>query len=541
MKKSRSIRFLLLTALAGAFSLVLAFTLIYANVTQREHMEDYSRKYVHGLQKSYFDALNTMMVTGTINNQAMLRQRAMEPEAVLDVRVVRSDKLNALYGPGADYQQNPSAEELQALKGERVELLSENARGRVFTLIEPVIAMENYQGVNCLLCHQANEGDVLGAIRVDYSLAESDERLNGQLLVSGGVQVLIFLLAFIATAWVLARLVTSRLRQLHDRMETIATNSDLTIRLDDSRRDEIGYVAHAFNHMVGKINSSMHRVMDNAARVHEAAQQIAGKAETTVREVVAQKDNTDQVASATTEMAASAVEVRENAVHTSRKSQDTAEAASNGERLARTAVNGIEQLNAEVQDGAQRIAELDQRTSAMSTMLTEIANIAEQTNLLALNAAIEAARAGESGRGFSVVADEVRALASRTQVSTEEIRQTINSLKGEVADCVSTMQHASGLASEQVAGMLRVESELQTIASAVREITQLNQQMENAADEQSKVSEAVSGNLAGISQSAEHTSDDAQETARIAAELRSLADELRSTINQFQLGDEGQG
>jgi len=535
MKKNRSIRFLLLAALASAFTLVLAFTLLYANHSQRAHMEDYTRKYVEGLQKSYFDALNTMMVTGTIANQPLLRERTMAPPAVLDVRVVRSDKLNALYGPGADYQRNRSPEEMQALQGERVERYSMNDSGRVFTLLEPIVAMADYQGVNCLLCHQANEGDILGAIRVDYSLAESDARLNTQLVTSASVQILIFLLAFAGTAVVLGRLVTARLRQLHDRMESIASNSDLTIRLDDSRNDEIGSVARAFNRMVGKINASMHLVVDNAGRVQQAAEQIAHKADTTVREVMAQKDNTDQVASATTEMAASAVEVRENAVNTSRKSLDTTNAASNGEQLARKAVQGIEQLNAEVQEGARRIAELDQRTSAMNEMLTVIATIADQTNLLALNAAIEAARAGEAGRGFSVVADEVRALASRTQDSTEEIRRTIEGLKAEVVDCLGTMQHASSLAGDQVQAILHVENELQTIAGAVREITALNQQMEHASDEQSKVSEAVNGNLAGISQSAEQTSRDAQETAHIAAELLGMAQTLRETINQFKL------
>ncbi|SDU36616.1 methyl-accepting chemotaxis protein [Halopseudomonas salegens] len=539
MKKNFSIRFLLLATLASAFTLVLAFTLLYANYTQREHMEEYSSKYVHGLQKSFFDAINTMMVTGTIGQKEMLRERMMAPESVLDVRVVRSDVLNALYGPGADYQQQRSEQEMEALQGERLEFYSENDQGRVYTLIEPIVAMADYQGVNCLMCHQAQEGDILGAVRVDYSLAESDARLQGQLLTSGGVQILIFILAFVATALVLARLVISRLRLLHDRMESIADNSDLTIRLDDSRDDEIGYVARAFNRMVGQINVSMHAVMDNAGKVQLAAQQIASKAQTTVREVVAQKDNTDQVASATTELAASAVEVRENAINTSRKSQDTADAASSGERQAHTAVAGIEQLNGEVQEGARRIAELGQRTNSMNVMLTEIANIADQTNLLALNAAIEAARAGESGRGFSVVADEVRALASRTQDSTEEIRRTIESLKREVAECVDTMEQASSRAGQQVESILQVESELQTIATAIREITELNQQMENAADEQSKVSEAVSGNLEEISQSAEQTAQDARETERISADLLAMAEALRETINQFRLDQAG--
>ncbi|NVD35797.1 methyl-accepting chemotaxis protein [Marinobacter lutaoensis] len=535
MKKHHSIQFLLLAALAAAFSLILVLTVLHSARSQREHLEAFTHKYVEGLAKSYFDGLNTMMVTGTIGNRGVLREKFMAPEDILDVRVIRSEHLNRTFGAGNDYEQKRDALDEQALRGQRVESYSSNEKGRVYTLVEPVIARENYQGVNCLGCHQAEEGQVLGAIRIDYSLAESDAKLRRQLLTSGGFQVVLFLVIFVLTSVVLSRLVFARLRRLHDRMDEISRNSDLTIELDVRRNDEIGSVSRAFNRMMAKIRESMHTVMDNAERVEQAARSIARKAETTEREVLAQRDNTDQVASATTEMAASAVQVRENAINTTRKSMATAESASTGESLARNAVEGIEALNTEVQDGARRIEQLDQRTSQMSDMLKVISDIADQTNLLALNAAIEAARAGEQGRGFAVVADEVRALARRTQDSTEDIRNTINGLKTEVVDCVETMRHASDMAEQQVQAILKVETEVQTIAAAVREITDLNQEMESAANEQSEVSESINHNVIEISRSAEQTSNDAQETARIAGDLLAMAETLRATIAQFRL------
>ncbi|MBB5322620.1 methyl-accepting chemotaxis protein [Marinobacter oulmenensis] len=535
MKKHYSIRFLLLAALAAAFIIILVFTIAYGAYSQRAHVEEYSHKYVDGLAKSFFDGLNTMMVTGTIGNRDMLREKVTAPDDVLDVRVIRSELLKALYGDGNIDEQSQGELENRALKGERVEHYSRNEEGRVYTLVEPVVASANYQGVNCLGCHQAEEGDILGAIRVDYSLAASDARLQNQLLFNGGIQILIFVVIFALTTIFLGKLVFSRLRRLHDRMDEISRNSDLSIELEVSRNDEIGTVARAFNRMVAKIRESMLTVQQSAAQVETAARSISGKAETTEREVLAQKDNTDQVASATTEMAASAVQVRENAVNTARKSGDTTRAAENGEQMARTAVQGIESLNNEVQAGAQRIEQLDQRTTEMADRLELISEIADQTNLLALNAAIEAARAGEQGRGFSVVADEVRALASRTQDSTEEIRKTINGLKSEVVDCVGTMRHASELAQDQVDAILKVENELQTIAAAVREITGLNEEMENAANEQSEVSESINHNVIEISRSAEQTSSDAQETARIAGDLLSMAETLHKTIEQFRL------
>ncbi|WP_309045596.1 methyl-accepting chemotaxis protein [Marinobacter sediminicola] len=535
MKNQYSIRFLLLAALAVAFSLILVFTVLYSANAQRDHMEEFSHKYVDGLAKSYFDGLNTMMVTGTISNREVLRDKVMAPEDVLDVRVIRSDQLNRMFGKGTQAEQKRDPDDRKALAGQRIELYSSNENGRVYTLIDPVIAQSDYQGVDCLGCHQAQEGDVLGAIRVDYSLAESDDSLRQQLLTSGGMQVVIFVVVFFLTGLALNRLVFSRLRRLQMSMDEISRNSDLTIALDVSRNDEIGTVSLAFNRMMAKIRESMNTVMDNAEQVEQAARSIAEKAQTTGREVTAQKDNTDQVASATTEMASSAIQVRENANHTARKSAETAESANSGEQLARTAVEGIEALNTEVQSGAKRIGDLNQRTSQMAKMLEEISNIAEQTNLLALNAAIEAARAGEQGRGFSVVADEVRALASRTQVSTEEIRKTIHSLQSEVTECVETMSDASDMAGHQVDAILKVESELQSIASAVREITSLNQEMESAANEQSDVSEIINQNVIEISRSAEQAATDVQETAGIAGDLLVMAEALRQTIEQFRL------
>ena len=250
MKKHYSIRFLLLAALAAAFSLILVFTVLYSADSQRDHLEEFSHKYVDGLAKSYFDGLNTMMVTGTIGNRDVLRQKVMASEDVLDVRVIRSDHLNRTFGAGNASEQIREPLDEKALAGERVEAYSNNEEGRVYTLIEPVIAMENYQGVNCLGCHQAKEGDVLGAIRVDYSLADSDARLQQQLLTSGGIQVAIFAAVFFMTAAALGRLVFSRLRRLHDRMDEISSNSDLTIELEVTRNDEIGSVSLAFNRMM---------------------------------------------------------------------------------------------------------------------------------------------------------------------------------------------------------------------------------------------------------------------------------------------------
>mgnify|MGYP007059098409 FL=1 len=148
MKKHYSIRFLLLAALAAAFSLILVFTVLYSADSQRDHLEEFSHQYVDGLAKSYFDGLNTMMVTGTIGNRDVLRQKVMASEDVLDVRVIRSDHLNRTFGAGNASEQIREPLDEKALAGERVEAYSSKEAGRGYTLIEPVIAMGNYVGEN---------------------------------------------------------------------------------------------------------------------------------------------------------------------------------------------------------------------------------------------------------------------------------------------------------------------------------------------------------------------------------------------------------
>ena len=215
--------------------------------------------------------------------------------------------------------------------------------------------------------------------------------------------------------------------------------------------------------------------------------------------------------------------------------EETTQITENGVQLLNSSVQKSAVILQDVSDTSAFIEQLNEEAKNIQKIVSTISDIAEQTNLLALNAAIEAARAGEQGRGFAVVADEVRALASRTQASTEEIRQTIEGLKKEVVDCVGTMRHASELAQHQVDSILKVETELQTIAAAVREITGLNEEMESAANEQSEVSDSINQNVIEISRSAEQTSSDAQETARIAGDLLAMAETLRKTIEQFRL------
>ncbi|WNO10778.1 methyl-accepting chemotaxis protein [Teredinibacter sp. KSP-S5-2] len=530
-----SIRTLILGVLAVVFTLVLAFNVIYSSETQQSRMEESSRHQVYSLSKSYFDALNTMMHTGTMANRQLLREKMLATPNVEDIRIVRGEPISALYGSGLDTEKSKDPYDNRGLLGEAVDVIQQNDNGRLLTIVVPVRAQSDYQGSNCLACHQGPENQVLGAIRIDYSLASEDAELWRSVLTHGVIQTLFAVFGFVLTAWVLNRIVIRRLRYLQIKMGEIAENSDLTITLKVNRDDEISSVSHAFNRMIKQIHSSLTAVTNNALQVNDAAKSITGLAEATEKEVLEQKLKTDQVATAMTEMAASSTEVKNNAGVTRNESEKAAEITAQGETKVQGAVEGIEALNRCVQEGAEKIDKLNLRTDDVASILEVISSIAEQTNLLALNAAIEAARAGEQGRGFAVVADEVRSLAFRTQQSTEEIRRTIEALRLEASECVTIMSRASSHAEQQVQVIMTVAEELRGISQVVGSISKLNAQMEVAASEQCQVAESINQNINDISHSAEITSGDAKKSAAVAEQLLGLANKLQTTVSDFKL------
>ena len=538
MSKSLSIRTLVLLTLAAIFLVVLVFTLWFGAASQRSHLEEYAQDHTHSLTKSYFDSLNTMMLTGTIGNREMLRKKMMAEEQIKDIRIIRSPELNKLFGKGLADETAQDGYDRQALAGKTINTINKTNDGRVLTRIEPILAKSDYQGVNCLGCHQVAEDTILGAIRIDYSLAKNDKQLENSLFTSGLIQAALFIIAFIITSFILNHFVISRLRLLRHTMTQVTEQSDLTLQLTVQRDDEIGAVSETFNKMVARINDTLCNVVANAREVNASAKSIATMAETTKQEVLAQKSNTTQVATAMTEMAASAEQVKANAETTFSHSQTTSSAASDGENRAQIAVEAIETLSQEVQQGAAQIQKLNHRTDEVAAVLSVISGIAEQTNLLALNAAIEAARAGEQGRGFAVVADEVRTLASRTQESTEDIRKTIIGLREEASDCVDIMGRASDFAQQQVSTIQTVAEELKHISNSIDEICELNAQMETAASEQSQVSESINTNVIDISQSSETTSKDAESTAEIANKLLEMADKLEQSAMRFRIKEQ---
>lgn len=310
-------------------------------------------------------------------------------------------------------------------------------------------------------------------------------------------------------------------------------DGDLTQRLKVEGRDELSQVATGFNNFVAKIHGSIEQVASNSRQLAATANEVAAKAQLTQHNCTAQRDRTVQVATAIHEMGATVSEIAGNAslaADVARQANDQADA---GAVVVAQARHGIVGLSGEIEQVAGVIESLASQTDSIGSILDTIRSISEQTNLLALNAAIEAARAGEQGRGFAVVADEVRALAGKTRQSTQQIQGIIETLRSGADDAVSIANLGIQEAEQGVAQVVEAQRALQGIREAVARITDMTQQMAAASQEQSYVAEDVSQQINRVAGTVQKTADNANAAATRGGELEHISSGLRALVERF--------
>lgn len=319
-------------------------------------------------------------------------------------------------------------------------------------------------------------------------------------------------------------------------MDDIAEGEgDLTRRMPDHGRDELDHLGRSFNHFVERIQQVVMQVSGSTAQLAAAAEELSATSEESSEQVRRQQSETDQVATAMHEMSTTVQEVACNASDAAQAAQHADGEARQGRQVVGEAVKAIDTLASEVERVAQAIHKLEGDSAQIGRVLEVISGISEQTNLLALNAAIEAARAGEQGRGFAVVADEVRTLAKRTQDSTEEIRGMIEQLQNGAKAAVSAMDTGRERASKSVEKAREADGSLRTITEAVTRINDMNALIASAAEEQSSVAEEINRNISNISQVTEQTLTGSQQTASASEELARLSAGLQALVSQFKI------
>lgn len=338
----------------------------------------------------------------------------------------------------------------------------------------------------------------------------------------------------IAAAWIITAQIVGPLRQTLASVERVAAG-DLRQTPAITRRDELGQVQLGLQRMTLNLRELVSGISDGVTQLASAAEQLSAVTEQTSAGVNAQKVETDQVATAMNEMAATVQEVARNAEEASEAAVAADQQAREGDRVVSQAVGQIERLAAEVLHSSEAMNQLKQESSKIGGVLDVIKSVAQQTNLLALNAAIEAARAGEAGRGFAVVADEVRSLAQRTQQSTEEIQALIGSLQTGTHQVASALDSSREMTDSSVQLARRAGESLSDITRTVSAIQAMNQQIAAAAEQQSVVAEEINRSVLNVRDVSEQTSAASEETAASSMELARLGTHLQGLVGQFKV------
>ncbi|HDS1211263.1 TPA: cache domain-containing protein [Shewanella algae] len=361
------------------------------------------------------------------------------------------------------------------------------------------------------------------------------EGMEGKLWLTLMIVIVITLVTATLILFAAQRTVTP-IRNMLDNLNDIAQGEgDLTKRLQVRGEDEIAQLGLAFNrfveklqHIIRDVTTATHEVQDAAGSIHSQTQAIASQ-------LVNHNNETDQVVTAITEMSSTAQEVAMNTTQVAEATHVATDEVAKAQECVDTSLTEISTLMAEINSAANHIQSLSEQSQRINSVLSVIGGIAEQTNLLALNAAIEAARAGEQGRGFAVVADEVRSLASRTQASTLEINEMLSELHRLVSQAVSAMEESQQSCHRSVESSKLISESLGAVTSSVTSINDMSTQIATAATEQSSVTEEINRNIYAIQEIVAELLHSSEDAARVSQTVSHSGDNLGKLVNQFRV------
>ncbi|CAH1531377.1 Methyl-accepting chemotaxis protein [Vibrio jasicida] len=533
-----TITFKLLLALIVVFTCVLAASTGYQYFQQKTLINDVLSEQLHDKASNYFDSLNMMMLTGTMSQKETLRQKALAQEGIEQVRVLRADAVSKFYGAGDANQKTIDDIDQRALNGELVIEPFSADWGKGLVVALPMKSSENYRGTNCVSCHIAPEGEVLGAIRLEYNMSHVNSLINKQAMFAMGIMSVIAFVGFLITMGLIRRIIVRPIQMTSRFMSNVSASKDLSIRLEHKQKDEVGQLSDSINSFMDTVSQSLDKVQETSHSLAGSAGRLTDVAQSTDEAADNQQVETNEVQTNITDMLQQQSVVEQATVDATTLVNHTVDVATASAGQAHHVSEDIKNLVTDIDKVREKITTLNQQTAEVSSILGVIKGIAEQTNLLALNAAIEAARAGDQGRGFAVVADEVRNLASRTAQATSNIESIIVQFQQGSEESLTSVDNVCQFAHQRSVDVEALSETMRDVVDEMHQVLRHAENIQHQTQTTSEVSKHIQLKVDTITRHANETSQSASHTRDISVDLEQLSERLELLLNQFTLSEE---
>ena len=518
-------------------ALIWAGAIVWTTQVNRDTAIRQAQDFSQSIHEMTMAGLTGMMITGTIGQREVFLDQIKQLSIIKDLHVARGEAVANLYGQDTKESRPLTALEQQVMSsGVPYMAVESNNGSSALNVINPTKASKNYLGKDCVLCHQVPEGTVLGVVSMKVSLDSVESEVAAFRLKIAGV-ALAALGALLVIIYLLTRhFVTAPLEELRKGLRDIASGEgDLTRRLPVKGKDEVGQSALVFNEMMENFNQLVRQVRDSASQVSARVAALSDNTDRVSQSSHLQNEKSNEAAAAVEQLVSSISSIAQSAEHVQHQSQESLARANEGSRNLTVLLGEMDVVERAVKEMATSVNDFVRNTESITLMTREVKDIADQTNLLALNAAIEAARAGEQGRGFAVVADEVRKLAEKSSRSASEIDTITATLSAQsIAVRRSIEEGLEHLASSQSA-VATVSSVLQATNGSVTEVGHGLDAIASATEQQRRVSGDVEASIEAIAGMARDNTGAVEQTAGAAHDLKRLAEGLASMVGRFKV------